>query len=185
MRSSFVRRLLPDTLVDATLPFFEQQRTVNRILLDGASPLRYIDELHSLLTNTSLQKLPLWALGSDDTQQQILDARDDGSYLAAYVRGVREMAARNYPAAAEDFAQAELRGLRTATSRPLLVYALCQSGQLDAARRLSDGDLPTDPDRRQFWTWLGARFGVGPAAGIRSPSEAIPDGAASRKLPDL
>src|SRR5262249_56066184 len=100
-RSSFVRRLWPKALIDQSVQFFDQQRVVNRILLDGANPLRYIDELHTLLTATSLQKLPLWALGSDDTQQQIATTGDDdGTYMAAYVRGVREIAGRNYAAAA-------------------------------------------------------------------------------------
>ena len=70
-RSPFVRGLWPASLIDETLPFFEQQRAVNRLLLDGASPLRHIEELDALITGTSLQKLTLWALGSDDVQQGI------------------------------------------------------------------------------------------------------------------
>jgi hypothetical protein len=84
--------------------------------------------------------------------------------MVPYVRGVRALAARDYAAAAEEFADAERRGLRAATSRPLMVYALCLSGRLDAARRLADGEMPNDPDRRYFWTWIGSRFGVGPGA---------------------
>src|SRR5207249_2198755 len=144
------------------LPFFDQQRTVNRLLLDGASPLRFIEELHALLTQTSLQKPTLWALGSDDVQQEIAAAADDGSYMVPYTLGVRALAARDYPAAAERFADAERRGLRTATVRPLLVYALCLAGELDSANRLSQGEMPGDPDRRHFWTWLGSRFAIGP-----------------------
>jgi spermidine synthase len=163
-RSEFVRQLWPKTLARQTLPFFEVQKTINRIMFEGASPLRHIAELHALLTETSLQKPPLWALGSDDVQQQIARAVDDGSYMVPYVRGVRELAARSYSAAAEAFAEAEQRGLRTATSRPLLVYALCLAGRLDAARQLAQGEMPSEPDRRLFWTWLGSEFGVGPGA---------------------
>jgi spermidine synthase len=179
--SSFVRRLWPAALIDQTLPFFDQQPTVNRVLLEGANPLRHIDELHRLLTETSLQKLPLWALGSDDVQQQIGARRDDGSYMVPYVRGVLELAARNYAAAADSLADAELRGLRTATSRPLLVYALCLAGKLDAARQLSEGDMPTDPDRRHAWIWIGARFGVGPGARLQPGTKA--DSSENTRIP--
>ena len=163
-RSEIVSRLWPERLIDETLPFFEQQRTVNRLLLDGASPLRHIEELHALLTETSLQKATLWALGSDDVQQEIAEAGDDGSYMVPYTLGVRAFATRDYPAAAEWFAEAERRGLRTATVRPLLVYALCLAGELDTANQLSQGEMPTDPDRRHFWRWLGSRFPVGPGS---------------------
>jgi spermidine synthase len=161
-QSAFVRGLWPTSLIDETLPFFNQQRTVNRLLLDGASPLRYIEELDALITGTSLQKPTLWALGSDDVQLDIAGSGDDGSYMVPYTRGARALAARDFPAAAEWFAEAEQRGLRPATVRPLLVYALCLAGQLETATKLSQGELPADPDRRHFWNWLGARFGVGP-----------------------
>jgi hypothetical protein len=160
--SELIRGLWPTTVIRETVPFFEQQRTVNRLLLDGASPLRYIEELHALLTETSLQTPALWALGSDDVQQAIAKAGDDGSYMVPYTRGVRALSTRDFPAAAEWFAQAERRGLRPATVRPLLVYALCLAGDLDTARQLSQGEMPADPDRRHFWSWLGSEFGIGP-----------------------
>jgi hypothetical protein len=80
------------------------------------------------------------------------------------MRGVGALADRRYRAATDAFADAERRGLRTATSRPLLVYALCLAGELDAARQLAQGDMPSDPDRRHFWTWLAETFNVGPGA---------------------
>ena len=168
-QSEFVRRLWPEALANETLPYFEHQRTLNWVLLDGASPLRQIEELHALLTKTPLHTLPLWAFGSDVVQQQIAAAGDDGSFMVSYVLGVREMVARNYSGAAAFFAEAERRGLRTASSRPLLVHVLCLAGDLDAASRLAQGQMPSVPDRRHFWRWLGAEFGVGPSAGERPP----------------
>jgi hypothetical protein len=164
IRSEFVRRVWPESLSHRTLAFFDSQNVVNRILWEGANPLRHIEDVHRLLTRSSFQELPLWALGSDDVQQRAAAGGDDGSYLVAYVRGVGALAGRRYQAAAAAFADAEGRGLRTATSRPLIVYALCLAGELDAARKLAQGELPTDPDRRHFWTWLADTFGVGPAA---------------------
>jgi hypothetical protein len=163
--SKMIGELWPASLRDRTQPFFDQQRIMNRVLLDGANPLRRIEDLHELLTRTSLSELPLWALGSDDLQQEIASkGQDDGGYFVPYSRGVRALASRDYPAAAEWFAEAEQRGLRPATARPLLVYALCLTGELTAARQLSQGDMPAEPDRRLFWGWMGEHFDVGPAS---------------------
>jgi hypothetical protein len=163
-RSSFVEHLWPEQLAAETIPFFQYQRIINRILMEGANPLRYIEDLHALLTRTSLRQLPLWALGSDELQGKIAETGDDGTYMVPYVRGVHALAARNYIIAAEFFADAEQRGLRPASSRPLLVYALCLAGDLSRARQLANGTMPIDSDRQHFWTWLGAAFGVGPGA---------------------
>ena len=122
-QSEFIRRLWPEPLAQETLPFFDDQRIVNRVMSEGARPLRDIEELHSLLTTTSLRRLPLWELGSDDVQQEIANTGDDGSGMVQYVLGVRSLVARSYPAAAAFFAEAEQRGLRLATTRPLRVYA--------------------------------------------------------------
>jgi hypothetical protein len=164
IRSEFVRRLWPESLSHRTLAFFDSQNVVNHVLWEGASPLRHIEDVHQLLTRTSFHELPMWALGSDDVQQRTAAGGDDGSYLVAYVRGVGALADRRYQAAAAAFADAERRGLRTPTSRPLLIYALCLAGELDTARQLAHGELPTDPDRRHFWKWLADTFGVGPGA---------------------
>jgi len=50
---------------------------------------------------------------------------------------------------------------------------LCLAGRMDAARQLARGEMPADPDRRLFWTWLGSEFGVGPGA-IDPSAKAVP-----------
>jgi predicted membrane-bound spermidine synthase len=159
-QSGFIRRLWPERLAEQTLPFFDDQRIINRIMSEGARPLRDIEELHSLLTGTSLRRLPLWELGSDDAQQEIADTGDDGSGMAPYVLGIRALVARNYLAAAAFFADSEQHGLQLTTIRPLRVYALCLAGKLDDARQLVRGAIAHDADERHFWTWLESRFAV-------------------------
>jgi spermidine synthase len=170
--SPLVRRLWPVALFTRTLPFFDQQRIVNRVLQDGAKPLRHIEELHYLLTETTLRRLPLWALGSNDTEQEIAQAGDDGTAQFSYLVGVRTLAARSYSVAAGYFAEGERRGLAAITGRPLLVYALCMSGSLDAARQSAAGAHPTDPNEVHFWQWLGSKFRVGPYAEASAPVQA-------------
>jgi spermidine synthase len=160
--SQVVRRLWPEVLAKETLPFFEQQRMINRVMLEGANPLRHISELHTLLTQTSLRRLPLWALGSNDVLQRTADMGNDGTGIVEYTLGERLLVARSYAAAASYFAVAQRRGFRPIAAAPLEVYALCMAGKLDAARQRAPIATPTDPDERVFWNWMGSHFGVGP-----------------------
>lgn len=161
--SEIARRLWPEVLAHETLPFFAQQHIINRVMLEGANPLRHIGELHALLTQTSLKRLPLWALGSNDVLQRTADiANDGGTGLVEYALGERLLVAGSYAAAASHFAVAQQRGFRPAAAVPLEVYAWCMAGKLDAARRRAPIAAPVDPDERVFWSWMGSHFGVGP-----------------------
>jgi len=161
-KSELVRGLWPSTLSSETLPFFEAQQIINKVLLEGANTLRDIEDLHFLLTRTSLRRPALWALDSDDVQQLIADSGDDGTGLVEYTLGVRSLVARNYVAAAEFFSTAEQRGYRSATTRPLLVYALCLAGRLSDAALAANGASSASADERHFWGWLGVTYGVKP-----------------------
>ena len=158
--SEFVGRLWPAALIEQTLPFFETQRIINRALWDGGQPLRQIEDLHLLLTTTPLRTLPLWLLGSDEVKQRIAERSRERSDATEYARGLRALTTREYLRAAAHFGEAERRGLRAATVRPLQVYALCLAGDLDAARLLARGTTPRGPDEFHFWNWLSATFGV-------------------------
>ena len=162
-RSAFIRGRWPRQLAEQTLPYFDDQRILNELLVEGANPLRRIEQLHALLTQTSLRRLPLWELGSDDVQQTIAESGNDASGSVEYVFGVRALVARNYPAAAVSFAESARRGLRNRTLHPLLAYAWCLSGELDKARDLAGSAQPHDDDERHFWTWLQTTYGVRPA----------------------
>ena len=180
-RSPLIRRVWPEPPLDRTLPFFEYQSIVNRVLQDGAKPLQHIEELDLLLRRTTLRRLPLWALGSNDTEQEIAQAGDNGSALFSYLIGVRTLAARSYPAAAAYFAEAGRRGFAAPALRPLMVYALCLSGSLEAARDQARDVRPVSSSEVHFWQWIGATFGVGPYADA-APYGAVPEGA-GRPLP--
>jgi len=160
--SPFIRQLWPERVIEATLPFFDHQGILNTVLWDGGHPLRQIESLHRLLTETPLRTLPLWILGSDDIKERIAWHVNDGTGGAEYVRGLTALVARDYLRAESAFADSARRGLRGETIRPLRVYALCLAGRLDEARQLADGVKPGEADERHFWEWMGRRFGVGP-----------------------
>ena len=161
-KSQFIRHLWPQDLIQETLPYFDHQRVLNSVFWDGGRPLRQIENLHWLLTETPLRTLPLWILGSDDVKERIAWRSNDGTGAAEYARGLTALVARDYLGAASAFADSEQRGLRGDTIRPLRVYALCLAGRLDAARELAQGVQPRGVEERHFWEWLGPRFDIGP-----------------------
>jgi spermidine synthase len=162
--STFIRAHFAPSLVDGTLPFFEVEGTINRVLWEGGKPLRQIEDLHHLLTTTTLETLPLWILGSDAVKQTIAAGATDATGTVAYARGLGALASRNYAGAVQLFTESERQGFRAATLRPLLVYALTMAGRVDVARELAKGADVQDPDARHFWSWIGPTLGVGPFA---------------------
>jgi predicted membrane-bound spermidine synthase len=162
MTSSFIRQLWPERVIEASAPYFDEQALLNRVLWDGGRPLHRIEQLHRLLTKTPLRTLPLWLLGIDSVKAGIAQRRDDGTGAAQYARGLTALVDRDFARAASAFAGAEQRGLGGATIRPLLVYALCLSGQIEVARQMSPVAPPEAADERHFWEWLGASYSVGP-----------------------
>jgi hypothetical protein len=160
--STFIKRLWPEPLLARTLPFFEVQRVIDRVLIEGANPLGQIEDLHLLLTNTSLERLPYWllGLGNHPILERVDTMPNDGTGQVEYVRGLRALVNRDYSAAAAHFAQSIERGLRS--TRPLLVYALCLAGNLDAASAVARGAEVSNTSQRHFWTWLDSTFGVRP-----------------------
>jgi spermidine synthase len=159
-RSGLIHRLWPEDLALQTLPFFDVQAAINRVMFEGARPLAHIEDLHTLLTSTTLREAPLWMLGSDEAQQNAAASGNDGSGMVEYVLGLRALATRDYDVAVQRFLQAERLQLPLPMIRPLTVYALCLSGRMDVAQRLAEGVKPESADQRHFWTWLASTFKV-------------------------
>ena len=159
--SPFVRRVWPERVIGATLPYFEHQRTINAVFWDAGRPVRDIETLHRLLTETPLRTLPLWVMGGDQATESIARRHDDGSGGVMYVRGVTALANRDYPGAAAAFAEAGRRGLSDPALRPMLAYSLTMARRADEARQLIPAQ-PADEDHRRFWLWLKSKLGDGP-----------------------
>lgn len=161
--SAYIRRLWPSPLLEQTLEYFEVQRIINRLFIEGANPLRQIEDLHYLLTRTELERLPSWLLGLGN-QPMLADADptavDEGGAEPHYVNGLRALAAKQYAFAAVHLAEAERQGF--GGSRALLTYALALDGQRTLATKLSREAQPTTPDARYFWQWMGKTFALEP-----------------------
>ena len=158
--SPFIRALWPGRIVEASLPYFDHQAILNRVMWDGGRPLQQIESLHRLLTETPLRTLPLWILGSDDVKERIARTHEDGTGAVEYARGVSALASRDYPGAAALFAASEQRGFRADPLRPLRVYALCLAGRLDEARQLAQDINASGSDQQHFWDWVRKTFAI-------------------------
>lgn len=159
-QSPFIRRLWPPELIERSLPFFQHQSAMNRVYWEGGQPLRQIEALDGLLTQTSLRTLPLWILGSDDVKQRIAESgSEDSTGAVLYAKGLRALSGRDYAGAAQFFAGADRQGLRGSTVRPLMAYALWRAGRPDVARQLAAEAQPATSDERHFWEWLRRQIG--------------------------
>jgi len=162
LSSSFVRGLWPLDMIEKSAPFFDWQRLINRNFWEGGKPLMQIDDLHGVLTQTTLRTLPLWILGSDDVKEEIAEQSKTKNAETEYARGLRALAGRDYNGAAAAFLQTEQQGLRAPTIRALLVYSLCMANQLDEARQFVRGLDVHNLEEQHFWEWMGKQFGVRP-----------------------
>jgi len=158
----FVEKRWPAALLAATRPEFDRQRLINRVMLESADPLGQIEDLDALLTTTTLRRLPLWMLGSNDVLQSIADSGNDGTGIVEYQTAVRALAIRNYLAAANNFAAAEKRGVVAPALLPLRAYALCRAGRAVEARQAANGARVSSESERHFWAWMKATFDVAP-----------------------
>src|SRR5262249_48205173 len=140
--SPLIRRLWPASLATDTLPFFAAQRILNRVLWEGARPLAQIDDLHMLLSQTTLTTLPLWLLGSDRVKQRIAEASGERTPATEYALGLGALSVRNHLRAAAHLGEAERRGLRDPVVRALQVYAMCLAGDVATATQLAAGISP-------------------------------------------
>jgi spermidine synthase len=159
-RSEFVRELWPAGLLERTLPMFELQRIVNDVLWTGPNLLQQLDELHHVLTETSLRSVPLWILGMGNhppTSDSLAAVHDDGTGMLDYLRGVNALVDREYPAAAAALGQAAARGV--GDSRPLFVLAVCLAGRCDLADSITPSSGPgASAAEIKFWNWIDSRF---------------------------
>src|SRR5262249_26062160 len=131
--SPYIRARWPGALALRTLPEFDVQGIVNRVMWEGGHPLAQIEELHKVLTETRLRTLPLWILGSDEIKQRIAETAAERTGPVEYARALRAISGRDYNAAVLLLAHAEQLGLDAPTVRPLLVYALVMSDRVEEA----------------------------------------------------
>jgi hypothetical protein len=157
VHSPLVREIWPATLIDRTLPYFDEQARINRVYWEGGRPLAHIEDLDAVLAGTTLRTLPLWILGSDDVKQRIAESATGATGEQEYARGLRALSGRDYAGAVEWLTAAERRGMHAATIAPLRAYGLLKLGQFDTVRQLASVAQQASDEERHFWDWIRRR----------------------------
>ena len=164
-RSAFVHRVFPAAMREATLAFFRWQRLLNaRLVYDGSESVEDAD-LHALLTESELETLPLWLLGSGAVEQRIVAGISQASSDPDVnrIRAVGALAARDWPGAVGWLERARASRPGDARLLDLEVYALCLDDRRDDAFALARRLLAVSPEAEgadAHWRWLGETFGL-------------------------
>jgi spermidine synthase len=181
-RSPLIARLWPERLRTGSLPYFEFQDLINVHFFGNIMKRAYsFEDVHRLLTGSSLHTLVLWLLGSDADIQAIVSNAGPSALNHPSMQaqlGVRRIADRDYRGAVEPLSRAELvPALRDRAFR-LRVYALCMAGQTAQAQHVAHEQLVRllaakgltvdslkEADLPPFWLWMDKTFGIDPLRG--------------------
>jgi spermidine synthase len=187
--SPLIKRLWPERLLTASLPYFDFQDIINAHWY-GTMQKEHpgFEDAHHLLTRSSLSTAVLWRLGSNPDIQRIVanaEPAERENPLLQFHLGIGLISERNYSAAVEPLSRAEqLPQIRQEAFR-LHVYTLAMSGQIDQAKRLaqerfaqvlmnakappikSPDEIPLPP----FWAWMKETFGIDPRMGPGIPQD--------------
>ncbi len=177
--SPLITRLWPERLRAASLPYFEFQDAINAHMygnLVKSAPA--IEDVHRVLTRSSLSTPVIWRLASDsDIQRIVAEATPEelANPVLQFHLGIRLIAERNYAAAADALSRAEQLPEVSDNAFALHIYALCMSGQIRQAEDLTrepfaqflraTGHAGAVPDASlpPYWRWMKETFGIDPS----------------------
>jgi spermidine synthase len=177
--SPLITRLWPERLRAASLPYFEFQDVINAHMygnLVRSAPA--IEDVHRVLTRSSLSTPVIWRLASNsDIQRIVVEATPEelANPVLQFHLGIRLIAERNYAAAADALSRAEQLPEVSDNAFALHIYALCMSGQTRQAEDLTrepfaqflratgqSGAVP-DASLPPYWRWMKKTFGIDPS----------------------
>lgn len=166
--SPLIRRLWPEEVRRASLGFFEFQAMANTHFSGNAASAAAVwDDMHRLLTGSTLSTPVLWTLGTDaDVQvaaEQLRPRAPEDGFLQ-FERGLGLIAERRYEEAVDSLVRAARGGdrqMQLQTVR-LVAYALCMSNRIQDAREFTRAFLSSSPGAAAdpFWPWMEKTFHV-------------------------
>lgn len=164
--SAFLSRMWPTSFREESLPFFDYQPIARAQLLRPfhMSPIR---TLHRVLTETPLETLPLWMVGSDADKQRIVArvaGRGQRGEQIDYERALGALARRDYATAARLLREVpDSQAFRMRSAYRL--YALCMAGHVDVAQREArefEISMSGNLTLAAYWAFMKQRFGLEP-----------------------
>ena len=166
--SAFIKHIWPQELAAHTPPYFRYEGLIKDHFTQGryppAAPAFLWDSVDEVLTNSRLETLPLWLLGSDrDVQRNVLRlaqlsaARPD----VALELSVGRLAQRDYGGALHilEGSMSAADGKLSVRNLTLLLYLLGKNGKIDEARALiANLDRKNTPAIGHFVDWFETKF---------------------------
>ena len=166
--SAFIARHWPESLMQSSAPYFDVQHVIDAHMYGSLVKQNLaLDDVHRLLTGTTVQTPILWRLASNaDIQQVVSTASPDESMnpLLQYHLAIRLLSERNYRAAAGAFSRALESPQVRDNAFVLYVYALCMSGQKAQAQAISSEAFAASgvSSLPPLWVWMKETFGIDP-----------------------
>jgi hypothetical protein len=166
--SEFIARHWPESLIRSSAPYFDVQHVIDAHMYGSlVKQSLALDDVHRLLTGTTVQTPILWRLASNaDIQQVVSTASPDElmNPLLQYHLAIRLLSERNYRAAAAAFHRALESPLVRDNAFVLYVYTLCLSGQKAQAQAISSEAFAASgvSSLPPLWIWMKETFGIDP-----------------------
>jgi spermidine synthase len=166
--SEFIARHWPGSLIGSSAAYFDVQHVIDAhmygsLVKQGLA----LEDVHRLLTGTSVQTPILWRLASNaDIQQVVSNASPEElmNPLLQYHLGIRLLSERNYRAAAAAFNEALESPEVGDNAFVLYIYTLCLSGQKVQAQAISSEAFAASgvSSLPPIWIWMKDTFGIEP-----------------------
>ena len=154
--SAWIRDIWPPALRRRTFAFFAYQDIINRHLAQGGVS---IPELHYVLTQSSLEALPLMIMASDLEDRAILESarvRGVSDPMLDFLMSGHAFAARDYELAAERLERAQLKDPASAELARFRVLALILAGKDHEADALLTRLRQSTPEDPRFAEWIAS-----------------------------
>src|SRR5262245_39291411 len=166
--SAFIARHWPESLIRSSGPYFDVQHVIDAHMYGSLVKQNLaLDDVHRLLTGTTVQTPILWRLASNsDVQQVVATVSPEGLMdpLLQYHLAIRLLSERNYRAAAPAFNRALESPQVRDNAFVLYVYTLCMSGQKAQAQAISSEAFAASgvSSLPPIWIWMKETFGIDP-----------------------
>jgi len=167
--SAFIARHWPESLIQSSAPYFEVQHVIDAHMYGSLVKQNLaLDDVHRVLTGTTVQTPVLWRLASNaDIQQVVSTASPEEAMnpVLQYHLAIRLLSERNYRAAAGAFNRALESPQVRDNAFVLYVYALCMSGQRAQAQAISSEAFAASgvSSLPPIWIWMKDTFGIDPS----------------------
>jgi len=167
--SEFIARQWPESLIQPSAQYFDVQHVIDAHMYGSLVKQNLaLEDVHRLLTGTTVQTPILWRLASNSDIQQVVSTASPEELrnpLLQYHLAIRLLSERNYRQAADAFERATQSPQVRDNAFVLYIYTLCMSGQRAKAQAISREAFAASgvSSLPPIWIWMKETFGIDPS----------------------